>query len=310
MGRADGVARSGPQIKPPLRSGATVAGTDIGGIRGRRSRNQPVMRRDGLIEVNATGGAATRLGSGANRPAAEADPFARRTRSSKSRGQHRIPDGRRTSNFMTQPVEVELSLVDLRRGIHAPGGRRDEETHRAISLIEAVAARSACRHVGRRRPAIRPRFSPAASLLPAECRRRSPPRILARIFDGRTLTRGRSLGLAGGVAVQLDERHDLGRGAGTLRAFPGPHDAFAAGAPGGVRPSLLLRHPSLRPFGRSRICGARPVPRAAPAGATDLLRRAGRRAGDDGGAATHGVRTGARRGAVCLYGSDAAGRRP
>ena len=50
-----------------------------------------------------------------------------------------------------------------------------------------------------------PRFSPAASLLPAECRRRSPPRILARIFDGRTLTRGRSLGLAGAVAVQLDE---------------------------------------------------------------------------------------------------------
>ena len=62
-------------------------------------------------------------GSGANRLADKAGRYGRPTLSALWRSQHRVPDGRRTSIFEEQPVEIELSLVDPSEQLNA--GNRD-----------------------------------------------------------------------------------------------------------------------------------------------------------------------------------------
>jgi hypothetical protein len=54
------------------------------------------------------------------------------------RGQHRIPDGGRTSIFEVQPAEVELSLVDPTKQFDAGnGGRRGPELLEAEHWTDA-----------------------------------------------------------------------------------------------------------------------------------------------------------------------------
>ena len=97
---------------------------------------------------------------------------------------------------------------------------------------------------------------------------------LGRIFDARALTRGRSLGLAGGVDVQLERRDHHRRRPGPAVTHTVAHHPVPARPPGGVRPPLHLPRPRLRASGRGGLRGARPVSRPPAPGTADLPRHA------------------------------------
>ncbi len=131
---------------------------------------------------------------------------------------------------------------------------------------------------------------------------------LGRIFDARALTRGRTLGLAGGVEVQLNGDTIAGTVQDRAVHLHRLDHPFPARPPRGVRPSLHLPRPRLRASGRGGVRRARPVSRAAPPRTADLPRHADRPARRERTAADR-VRTRARRSPARLRRHLAADRR-